>query len=135
MGSHHSIDMSYTTSADVYLGDVSSQIYEFVVRPRPCIFLNLDRRAWQGDPAFAHWRLGQVIEDLADLPRALARAADLQPGFIAAQETAMRDSIHQSPLPASRRPADLILTFARATGWTAPSRPPPGRGPVRAPIH
>lgn len=116
MGSHHSIDMSYTTSADVYLGDVSSQIYEFVVRPRPCIFLNLDRRAWQGDPAFAHWRLGQVIEDLADLPRALARAADLQPGFIDAQETAMRDSIDQSPIPASRRQADLILDFARANG-------------------
>jgi len=43
MGSRHSIDMSYTTSADAYLGDVSSQVYEFLLTPRPCIFLNLDR--------------------------------------------------------------------------------------------
>lgn len=114
MGSRRSIDMSYTMGSDVYLGDVSSQVYEFLVRPRPCIFLNLDRRAWRGDPAFAHWELGQVIETLADLPRALARAADLQPGFVDAQEAAMRDSIDLSPVPASVRQADIILDFARA---------------------
>lgn len=113
MGSHHSIDMSYTMSADVYLGDVSSQVYEFLLQPRPCIFLNLDRQPWRGDPAFAHWHMGQVIEDLADLPQALDRAADLQAGFVDAQKAAMRDSINQSPVPASSRQADIILDFAR----------------------
>lgn len=113
MGSHHSIDMSYTMSSDVYLGDVSSQVYEFLLRPRPCIFLNLDKFAWRDDPAFAHWHLGQVIEDIADLPVALNRAADLQPGFVDAQEAAMHDSIDQFPIPASMRQADIILDFAR----------------------
>src|SRR3546814_3460334 len=80
MGSRHSIDMSYTMSADVYLGDVSSQVYEYLLHPRPCIFLNLDRRDWRGDEAFSHWRLGQVIEDMGTLPQALDCAADLQAG-------------------------------------------------------
>lgn len=112
MGSRHSIDMSYTMSADVYLGDVSSQVYEFLLAPRPCIFLNLERRDWRGDESFAHWRLGQVIEDIAMLPDALARAADLQAGFVDAQEAAMRNSIDLSYGLASERQADLILDFA-----------------------
>lgn len=114
MGSARSIDMSYTMAADVYLGDVSSQVYEFLARPRPCIFLNLDHRDGSGD-AFAHWRLGQVIEEVEALPAALARARDLQPGFIAAQESAMQQSIDRSATPASQRQADLILSFAQAS--------------------
>ncbi|WP_242126428.1 glycosyl transferase [Sphingobium sp. Sx8-8] len=113
MGSRHSIDMSYTMSADAYLGDVSSQVYEFLLHPRPCIFLNLDRRDWRSDDAFAHWRLGQVIEDMSALPRALDRAAGLQAGFVDAQEAAMSDSIDRSPALASERQADIILNFAR----------------------
>jgi hypothetical protein len=112
-GSVRSIDMTYTQAASVYMGDVSSQVYEFICTPRPCIFLNLDRLAWCDDPAFAHWHLGQVIEDIAELPAALARAADLQPGFVDAQEAAMHDSIDQFPIPASTRQADIILDFAR----------------------
>ena len=113
MGSRHAIDMSYTMSADVYLGDVSSQIYEFLIQPRPCIFLNLDRRDASSE-AFAHWRLGQVIETPDALSVALGRANDLQPGFVAAQEAAMEQSIDLSPIPASRRQADIIMTFAKA---------------------
>ncbi|HAF41953.1 MAG TPA: glycosyl transferase [Sphingobium sp.] len=113
MGSRRSIDMSYTMSADVYLGDVSSQVYEFLIEPRPCIFLNLDRHDGSGD-AFAHWKLGQVIERADALPAALARANDLQPGYVAAQKAAMQQSIDLSPVPASQRQADLILNFATA---------------------
>lgn len=112
MGSRHSIDMGYTMSADLYLGDVSSQVYEFLIDPRPCIFLNLDHRDGSGD-AFAHWRLGQVIENVDALPAALARANDLQPGFVAAQKAAMQQSIDLSPVPASQQQADLILNFAK----------------------
>lgn len=112
MGSRRSIDMSYTMSADLYLGDVSSQVYEFLVVPRPCIFLNLDRRDGSGE-AFAHWRLGQVIEDTTTLPAALARANDLQPRYIDAQKAAMQQSIDLSPIPASQRQGDLILNFAK----------------------
>ncbi len=113
MGSRRSIDMRYTMSANAYLGDVSSQVYEFLIQQRPCIFLNLDHRDGSGD-AFAHWRLGQVIERVGDLQQALDRATDLQEGYVAVQEAAMRKSIDLSPPPASQRQADIILDFAKA---------------------
>ncbi|HUD91569.1 glycosyl transferase [Sphingobium sp.] len=113
MGSRHSIDMSYTVIADVYLGDVSSQVYEFLIQPRPCIFLNLDHRDASSE-TFAHWRLGQVIERADALPDALSRANDLQPTYVAAQKAAMQQSIDLSPVPASQRQADLILNFAKS---------------------
>jgi len=33
-GSINSVDMSYTRAADIYIGDVSSQVYEFIERPK-----------------------------------------------------------------------------------------------------
>ncbi len=45
-------DMSYTSGADIYLGDVSSQVYEFLGNPRPCLFLNAHRVDWAGDPDY-----------------------------------------------------------------------------------
>ena len=119
-GSVRSIDMSYTEAASVYIGDISSQVYEFVRRPRPCIFLNLDRIDWRGNDNFAHWRMGQVIEDIAGLAPALARAEAMQPQFEPLQRELTARSIDQSPLPASERQARAILDFIRApTGRAA----------------
>ena len=114
MGSPRSIDMSHTEAARVYIGDISIQVYEFLRRPRPCIFLNLDRIDWQSSENYAHWRLGQVIERVEELRPALDRAAELQPGFEAAQIAATRRSIDTSPEPASERQARAILEFARS---------------------
>jgi hypothetical protein len=113
MGSVRSIDMTYTNEASVYIGDVSSQVYEFLRRPRPCIFLNFDRVAWQGNDNYAHWNLGQVIEHPQDLAPALERAHDLQPNFEDAQIAASARSIDPSPEPASERQVRAILAFAR----------------------
>jgi hypothetical protein len=112
MGSVRSIDMSYTNSADIYLGDVSSQVYEFILHPRPCLFLNLDRYDWQDDQAFAHFTLGQVVDRLADLPSALDRAGAMQSRFESVQKAAMRFAINDGPVPASRRQADAIRAVA-----------------------
>ena len=113
MGSVRSIDMTYTNEASVYIGDVSSQVYEFLRQPRPCIFLNFDRVAWQGNENYAHWNLGQVIEHPQDLGPALERAHDLQPRFESAQIAALVRSIDPSPELASERQARAILAFAR----------------------
>jgi hypothetical protein len=113
-GSVRSIDMSYTEAAGVYIGDISSQVYEYVRRPRPCIFLNLDRIDWRGSDNYAHWRMGQVIDDLADLAPALARAAAVQPQFDAVQREMTARSIDPSPVPASERQARAILDFVTA---------------------
>ena len=113
MGSVRSIDMTYTEEASVYIGDISSQVYEFLRRPRPCIFLNLDRIEWRDNENYAHWKLGQVIERPEDLGPALDRAHALQPKFEAAQIAATARSIDPSPQPASERQARAILSFAR----------------------
>jgi hypothetical protein len=113
-GSRRSVDMTYTQAADVYIGDVSSQVYEYILRPRPCIFLNLNRMEWRGNPAFAHWNLGQVIEDPAELGPALARAQELQAVFAERQREMASYSIEPSPEPASERQARAILEFARS---------------------
>ncbi|CAN5389331.1 glycerophosphotransferase [soil metagenome] len=111
MGSDRSIDMSYTNSADIYLGDVSSQVYEFILTPRPCLFLNLDHIDYAAQDCFAHWRLGQVVDDLAELPIALGRAKAIQPSYATLQADAAGHSISMTPTPASRRQADYIRAF------------------------
>jgi hypothetical protein len=112
-GSIRSIDMTYTQAADVYIGDASSQVYEFIRTPRPCIFLNLDRVDWQANPFYSHWHFGQVIESVEELPWALARAKGLQRQFEEAQRKMAAASIDQSDVPASQRQAQAILDFAR----------------------
>lgn len=113
MGSVSSINMAYTEAASVYIGDISSQVYEFLRRPRPCIFLNFDRITWEGRENYAHWKLGEVIERPEDLGPALVRATDMHPLFESAQRAATRRSIDVSEEPASERQAKAILDFAR----------------------
>ncbi len=67
-------DMSYTAMADLYLGDVSSQVYEFLRVPKPCVFINTHQIAYESDPNFAHWQAGPVITSVADLDQALDEA-------------------------------------------------------------
>lgn len=112
-GSTRSIDMTYTQAADIYIGDASSQVYEFIRTPRPCIFLNLDRIDWRSKPAYAHWQLGQVVECVDELAGALARARSLQPRFEAAQRRMAAHSIDHGEGLASQRQADAILEFAK----------------------
>lgn len=135
-GSVRSIDMTYTQAAAVYIGDISSQVYEFVRTPRPCIFLNLDRVDWRSDPAYSHWKLGQVIESVDELPVALGRAMELQPQFEPAQRQMFAASIDARDGAASERQAQAILAFVRrprgvpddsvlhAPQFDSPLRPP-----------
>jgi hypothetical protein len=112
-GSIRSIDMTYTRAASVYIGDASSQVYEFLSEPRPCIFVDAHGFDWRDNAKFAHFRLGQVIDRPEALGEALARAPDLQPQYEPLQRTALADSIDSSPIPASVRQADAILLFAQ----------------------
>ncbi|CAN0494493.1 unnamed protein product, partial [Discosporangium mesarthrocarpum] len=70
-GSLNSCDMSYMHAADIYMGDVSSQIYEFIRRPRPCVFLNAHNVDHADDPSYASWKFGPVVRSADDLGPAL----------------------------------------------------------------
>ncbi|MDT0675982.1 CDP-glycerol glycerophosphotransferase family protein [Autumnicola musiva] len=74
LGSIKSVDMSYLCAADIYLGDVSSQIYEFIISPRPCIFLNPKNINFSGDVFYRFWKCGEVIPSAKKLGEALAKS-------------------------------------------------------------
>jgi CDP-glycerol glycerophosphotransferase (TagB/SpsB family) len=77
--------MTYTQAADLYLGDVSSQVYEFLYRPRPCVFLNPGHVAWQQDANYLFWDCGPVVEKIAELDAALAHAFSAHGDYLSAQ--------------------------------------------------
>lgn len=104
-------DMSYTSGADIYLGDVSSQVYEFVGTPRPCLFLNAHGVDWVGDPDYLFWTLGDVLDDLAQLPSALDQAPARHALYSAEQCERLARSIGGDPAGAARRGAEAISRF------------------------
>lgn len=110
-GSRASIDMTYTNGADIYLGDASSQVYEFIRRPRPCIFLNPHRHAWEGDPDFAHWQAGPVVNDIAGMTRALDAALAQPHAFKIVQQRLFAHSFDIDDRPSAYRAADAIIRW------------------------
>jgi len=113
LGSASSIDMSYTLGADIYLGDISSQVLEFLIRPRPCIFLNPRKLASHDDPAFPYWRLGPVVEDIAGMEAALATRETWLPDYLPAQRRAFDAAFPALDQPAPERAARAIAAFLR----------------------
>lgn len=113
LGSRASTTMAYTSRADIYLGDVSSQVYEFLRHPRPCVFVDAHRTDWENDPNFAHWSAGPVIRDIADLEQALVRArAEHAAHFRPIQEKLFRYSFDLTDELSSDRAARAIAQLA-----------------------
>lgn len=83
LGGPAAFDMTYTQMADIYLGDVSSQIYEFIRTPKPCLFLNAHGAAWRGDESYRHWRYGPVLDTaerlIGEVDAACANHSDFAP--------------------------------------------------------
>lgn len=113
LGSMASVDMTYILAADIYLGDVSSQVYEFIWKPRPCIFLNAHKVSWRGNPYYFHWHLGQVVNHLeSELAPALARAFKIQGEFVPKQIEAFNYTFYQEKgSTAAERGAKAIAQF------------------------
>lgn len=84
--SHRLSDMSYTRLADIYLGDISSQVYEFLLRPRPCVFVNAHDAAWWGNPDYRMWTLGDVCTTPGEVMQALAQAQERHARYRGPQE-------------------------------------------------
>lgn len=118
-GSERSVDMSYTRNADLYLGDVSSQVYEFIQHPRPAIFINSHDAKWRDDPSYAFWHFGQVITDVNQLPAALHQAFPLGEEYRQRQAAAFEQTFSIDPAkPSASRAADAIAAYL-AREWPA----------------
>ena len=110
-GSDRSIDTSYLWSSDIYIGDSSSQVYEFLARPRPCLFLNAHGVDWRNDPNYVHWHLGDVIDDPAQLMHAVRAAPERHHLYVERQEAARRATFGEDLGSPSIRAADAIRDF------------------------
>ena len=122
LGSRNSVDMTYARAADIYLGDVSSQVFEFLkFSPRPCVFLNPRRLVWQHQSDFGSWRLGRVVTELRDLDEALATRRQWQSQYQALQTDVVRANFPELGVPAGLRGAVAIQSFLEAgtlrAGW------------------
>jgi hypothetical protein len=132
LGSPASTDMSYTAAADLYLGDVSSQVYEFLHRPRPCLFLDTHGARWQGDANYAHWQAGEVIRSPDDLGTALDRAVATHDRYRPVQRDLFARSFELTAEPSAIRAARAVMSVL---GVATPEVPlqPDLRQPVATP--
>jgi hypothetical protein len=110
-GSDRSVDNSYTEAADIYVGDVSSQVYEFLARPRPCVFLNNSGVDWRDHPDFGFWQLGDVVDHPDQLMDAIRAAPSRHHLYIDKQKEFTARSLGDTSIGASDRAADAILSY------------------------
>lgn len=115
-GSWKSIDMSYTGAARLYIGDASSQVYEFLRQPQPCLFLNPGAPFWRSDPNFRHWQCGPVCDDPDTFGTTLTQAVERHAEFLPAQQRLFRYTFDLSDISSAYRTANAIMSFLQSTG-------------------
>jgi hypothetical protein len=103
------VDGSYTAAADLYLGDTSSQVVEYMIRPRPCVFLNALGAEWRGNESYAMWGAGEVVESLDALLPTLDRAPASHAAFGAFQRRFVDDALGDIAGGAPARAAAQVL--------------------------
>lgn len=108
-GSRRSVNMTYTLNSDIYLGDVSSQVYEFMFRPRPLIFINAHRINWQADENYLMWRAGKVVSSIAAMEEALATTASWPQKLLSEEEKLFRYTFYKPAEAAGPRIARLLM--------------------------
>lgn len=119
--SEQCVNMRYTNTADIYLGDASSQVYEFINRPRPCIFLNAHHADWVNNSNYLHWTLGHVVNNFSELMPAIGFANEHHKKKIEIQKLLFNKTFDTSDnVTASKRGADAIITFLESSKKTRP---------------
>lgn len=107
------VDGSYMAAADLYLGDTSSQVMEFLARPRPCLFLNAQAIDWRATDDHDFWECGDVIDRLDDLAAAIDAAPERHPPYAARQRALAGAALGATDAGAPGRAAALILEAFR----------------------
>ncbi|SMF62604.1 hypothetical protein [Allosphingosinicella indica] len=113
-GSPRLFDMHYTLGADVYIGDVSSQVYEFLAIPRACYFLDSHDGRARGGENYRFWSLGRVAGSVAELGAMLSGWREDADRFEGVQREQFGFSIDLGDCPASIRGAEAIADYLGA---------------------
>ncbi|MDI2112989.1 sensor domain-containing protein [Commensalibacter nepenthis] len=111
LGSHKSIDMTYTIGADLYLGDVSSQISEFLIKPRPCLFLNAHHVHWKNNQNYEAWQLGPVTSSPHNILDVIDETFFLQKNFLQLQKDYIRNTFGTLNSPTAHIGAKAIVDY------------------------
>jgi hypothetical protein len=123
LGSPASVNMTYTNAADVYLGDVSSQVYEFLRRPRPCLFLDAHNTDWEGNPDYAHWRYGRVLDTVRRLPERVDEAIETHArDYAEVQREGFAYTFDLTERSSSERAAEAVADYL-AKAWSGEGGP------------
>jgi len=112
LGSIKSSNMTYILNCDMYLGDVSSQIFEFSLKPRPAIFIDVEGVDWKDDINYRFWKTGDVVCSMEELKQALLDADKKKEQYLSIQKQFFKENFDQHPeLSASERGAMAIEAF------------------------
>ena len=107
-------DMSYTLAVDIYLGDVSSQVYEFLTVAKPCIFIDAHGASWKDNPDYAMWQFGPVCADMAQIIDALDHATEHHSAYVEIQRAMVADALGDSGDRAAEVAAQQLVEAVEA---------------------
>jgi hypothetical protein len=104
--------MYYTLAANAYIGDVSSQVYEFLVIPRACFFLDSHGGRSNSDSEnYRFWKLGPVAGSVAELVALLPHWQETAQLYASIQAEQFAYSIDLGKESASRRGAAALAEY------------------------
>ena len=109
LDSFATVDGSYTAAADIYLGDTSSQVMEFMARPRPCVFLNPLGVHWRDNASYDQWHCGDVVNEMETLIPAIHAAPARHALFRDRQVATAREALGDVSGLAPQRAVDHIM--------------------------
>lgn len=113
-GSERSIDMTYTLAADIYLGEHSSQLYEFLLFPRPCVFFDTVGDGGIDDTILpTMWKMGETVTDIEQIVPALRRAQHRHAEFAQPQQDVTLRAFGDPKDDAAERAASELLAMLK----------------------
>ena len=110
-GSDYTTNGTYLAISDIYTGDVSSMVYEFLARkPRPCVFLNAHGVNWKNNVNYRFWDYGPVVEKIENLENKIKEAVHSQ-NYLELQRKRIKEYMELTEESSSKRAAKAILEF------------------------
>lgn len=102
-------DMSYMLGSDGYIGDASSQLYEFLIRPRPVFLLDPNGALRnEGEEALPFLRMGPSAETVENLTKMIEQSTMIGESYRQEQQNLITNTFALSDTPPSQRAADAI---------------------------
>ena len=99
-------------------------MYEFLRRPRPCLFLDAHKTDWQDNPDWAHWRYGRVLDTTRRLPDRIDEAVEHHArDYAQVQAEGFAYTFDLDARSSSERAAEAVAAYLGEV-WAEPSATP-----------